>query len=106
MKSFFSRLFGLGDDKDVATEAAFSAGRTEDYKGYEIVARPQSEGGQWRVAGTIVATIDGDVIERSFIRADLCTAEDEAIEVSLRKAQQIIDQNPRLFADPSERGPV
>ncbi len=106
MKSFFSRLFGLGDGGVEAEGSASSAGRSQDYKGFEIIARPISEGGQWRVAGAIVATVDGDLIERPFIRADLCTAEDEAIEVSLRKAQQIIDQNPRLFADPGERGPV
>jgi hypothetical protein len=106
MKSFFSRLFGLGEGEADTQGSGASAGRSQDYKGFEIIARPLSEGGQWRVAGAIVATIDGDVIERPFIRADLCTAEDEAIEVSLRKAQQIIDQNPRLFADPSERGPV
>lgn len=106
MKSFFSRLFGLGDEQAETDGSAASAGRSQDYKGFEIVARPLSEGGQWRVAGAIIATIDGDMVERPFIRADLCSAEDEAIEVSLRKAQQIIDQNPRLFADPSERGPV
>ncbi len=40
------------------------------------------------------------------MRADLCMTKEEAVEVSQRKGRQIIDQNPRLFDDPEDMGPV
>ncbi len=37
---------------------------------------------------------------RNFIRADMFGSSDDAIECTVRKAQQIIDQNgPSLFSD-------
>jgi len=101
--SLLSRLFGLGGE-DKPKESAGAAPVT--HKDCTIVARPQNEGGQWRVAGTISKVVDGELVERSFIRADLCMSEDEAIEVTQRKARQIIDQNPHLFDNPEDRGPV
>lgn len=101
--SFFSRMFGLAGAKpsDPRTIEADPV----DYKSCVIIAAPMEEIDQWRVSGHIIKIVDGEKIERPFIRADLCTSRDEAIEVSIRKAKQIIDQNPRLFDNPNERGP-
>lgn len=65
-----------------------------------IYASPISEGSQLRLAGRIEKTVDGEVLVRHFIRADLFTSMDEAVDCTFRKARQIIDQNgPSLFAD-------
>ena len=105
MISFLSRLFGSGGD-DKASKSEPIANEPVHYKDCIITIAPQNEGGQWRVAGSIARAVEGELITRQFIRADLCMSRDEAAEVSQRKGQQIIDQNPRLFADPTERGPV
>lgn len=103
--SFLSRLFGQGG-KSEAGSAAAGAAEPIGYKECSIVAQPLREGSQWRVAGMIAKDVEGERIERKFIRADLCMSQDEAVEVSQRKAKQIIDQNPKLFSDPNDRGPV
>ncbi|WP_099867830.1 HlyU family transcriptional regulator [Pararhizobium haloflavum] len=103
--SFLSRLFGMGGEK-AATSSSSAASDPENYKDCTIVAAPVDEGGQWRVGGTISRSVDGRTVKRRFIRADLCMSQEEAVAVSLRKARQIIDQNPRLFADPDDTSPV
>jgi hypothetical protein len=101
--SFLSKLFGLGGEKAAPKPVAAAP---IEHQGCEIIAKPMSEGGQWRVAGIIAKIVDGQRVERQFIRADLCMTEEEAVEVSQRKGRQIIEQNPRLFSDPSDTGPV
>ena len=105
--SFLSRLFGLGarsSDDHVPVEAP--GAEPIEYKTCLIVAAPKDEGGQWRVAGAIEKQVDGTLLKRTFVRADLCMTKEEAVEVSHRKGRQIIDQNPRLFDDPEDMGPV
>lgn len=107
MSSFLKKAFGwlgAGDDgDDPATKSsravAGKAGRTESYKECTIAPTPMREGNQWRVAGLITKEIDGEVFERSFVRADLFPSADQAEDFTLRKARQIIDQSgPRLFS--------
>lgn len=105
--SFLSRLLGLGARETSEGDADSAEGaEAREYKGCVIVAAPRSEEGQWRVAGTIEKEVDGRLARRSFVRADLCMSREEAIEVSRRKAQQIVDQNPRLFDHPEDSAPV
>ena len=91
MAGFLKRLFGGdggqgGDPADRAPDA--------EHKGVEIRAAPVKEaGGQWRVAGTLTRQVDGEIVTRSFLRADLMTSRDEAASASLDKARLIIDQN-------------
>lgn len=44
--------------------------------------------------------MNGEILVRNFIRADVFSSVDDAVETTFRKAQQIIDQHgPSLFAD-------
>ncbi len=65
-----------------------------------IRATPMREGAQYRIAGTIEKTVDGTVLKRSFIRADVFSSEQDTLDATFRKARQIIDQNgASLFSD-------
>ena len=91
--SFLKKLFGMG-----GSESAAAPGQTETYKDFTIVPHPQKEGGQYRLAGTISKSIDGETRTHSLIRADLFVNKDEAEQVTIRKAKQVIDeQGDRLF---------
>ena len=44
--------------------------------------------------------MNGETLVRNFIRADVFTSVDDAVETTFRKAHQIIDQHgPALFGD-------
>ncbi len=65
-----------------------------------VFATPMREGSQFRLAGRIEKQVDGDTLTRRFIRADVFSSEDDAVEVTFRKARQIIEQNGAgLFDD-------
>ena len=65
-----------------------------------IHATPMREGSQYRLAGRIEKDVDGEVLVRSFIRADMFSTADDAVEFTFRKGRQIIDQNgASLFGD-------
>lgn len=102
MASFLSKLFGGGSNK--------SAGRSKrsdpvSYSDLTIEAAPEEAGDQWRLAGFITQQTDAGPLERKFLRADTFPSRDEAIEYSIRKAKQIIDeQGARLFADGEPTG--
>jgi hypothetical protein len=89
--SFWKSLFGGGEPKAVAA-------RTEDYKGFTIAAAPYPEGGQYQLAGTITKDVGGTLKEHKFVRADRFSSAEDAIEFTLVKARQIIDQQgDKLF---------
>lgn len=89
----FSKLFGGG-----AADKAPSEEAPVDYQGWTVIAAPISEGGQFRTAGIIRREVDGAVKETRFIRADNHASRDAAVDHSVRKAQQIIDeQGDRLL---------
>ena len=91
--SFLKRLFGGGSGG--ASEAAVEP---VEHKGYLIRPTPFAEGGQFQTCGVISKEIDGEVKEHRFIRADRFPSKDDAIDVSLRKAKQMIDeQGDRIF---------
>jgi hypothetical protein len=73
-----------------------SSPKTEDpveYEGYNIIASPIPEGGQYRVAATITKG-EGDTLQtHKFIRSDMLGSRDECIEVTIRKAKMTIDQS-------------
>ena len=101
MASFFFKLFGGGS----ATASGPQQSEPETYEGFVLRAAPEAEGSQFRLAGVIIKeTADGN-LERHFVRADLFTDRDEAIDYTLRKGRQIIDeQGDRLFADGEKTG--
>ena len=91
--SFLKRLFGLSDNEVLGESIA-----QVDYEGFHIVTMPQNDGGQFRVCATISKDFDGEMKEHKLIRADLCSTQEEASDIALRKAQQLIDeQGERIF---------
>ena len=92
--SFLKRLFGLGSTETPAAPAAEAV----EYKGYRIRAAPFKEGAQFQTCALINRTVDGVDREHRLIRADRFASLDDARDVSLRKAKQMIDeQGDRLF---------
>jgi len=72
-----------------------SGGKAADpieYKGFTIVAEPVNEGGQFRTAGKILKTVDGETRETRFIRADNNGDFQSAVDHCHYKARQIIDE--------------
>ena len=91
LTSIFGRLFGGGGD-----DAA--AGPSVEYKGYTIRAAPYANRGQYQTAGFIEKETGGETKSHRFVRADLHASREQAIEFSLLKAQQIVDeQGDRIF---------
>jgi hypothetical protein len=90
-----------------SSAAQAPAADPQTYKDCQIHAAPLAEGGQYRLAGRIEREVDGRLLERSFIRADVFSSRDDAIDGTFRKARQIIDQNgPSLFGDGAEKRSV
>ncbi|AUX76348.1 HlyU family transcriptional regulator [Sinorhizobium fredii] len=102
MASFFSKLFGLSGGSEKPVQPA--SGKTETYADCLIRATPMREGAQFRLAGSIEKTMpEGGTKVRNFIRADLFTSEQDAIDSALRKGRQIVDeQRAALFADEAQ----
>ena len=93
--SFLKRLFGGG----AASEpAAAKPAKQIEHKGFTVSAMPYKNEGQYQTCGVVSKEIDGVVKEHKFIRADRFAGLDDAVEVSLKKGQQIIDeQGERIF---------
>ena len=92
--SFWKKLFGGGG----AAASEEPAGEPVDHKGFTIRATPFTESGQYQTCGVITKEIDGEVKEHRFIRADRFASKDDAVDVTLRKARQVIDeQGERIF---------
>ena len=72
----------------------------EVYQDLRIYPTPIPEGGQWRLAATIVKGTGEDEVEYALVRADVFSSRDDAASFAVRKARQIIDeQGERLFAE-------
>ncbi len=93
--SFFKRLFGRRSDGVTASFAPES----QDYKDHTIFAEPVKDNGQWRLAGRVVKTVDGEVKEHKFVRADLFSSREDAVVFAFKKGELIVDQmGKNLFA--------
>ena len=79
------RLFGAGGGAKSEPEPVM-------HDGFRIFPEPAKEPGGYRVAARIEKEIGGEVKTHSLIRADTCGSLDEATELSLMKAKQLIDQ--------------
>jgi hypothetical protein len=92
--SFLKKLFGLGS----GGESAPAPAQTVEYQDYTITPAPYEAEGQYQTAGAITKLIDGEVKEHRFIRADRHPSYDVAVEFTVSKARQIIDeQGERIF---------
>lgn len=93
--SFLSKLFGGGKPAQPKVPKLVAEA---DYAGFHIATAPMDEGGQFRVSAVITKEIDGTMMEHRLIRADVCGSADEASEIAMRKARQIIDEKgERIF---------
>ncbi len=63
-----------------------------EYKDLTIEAAPIDEGGKYRTAGYISGELDGETKRVQFIRADINSDRQTAIDHSISKARQIIDE--------------
>ena len=94
--SFLKRLFGGGGDAGEPKSAA--PAKQIEHKGFLITATPYKAEGQYQTCGVVSKEIDGVVKEHKFIRADRHASYDDAVEFSLGKARQIVDQQgDRMF---------
>lgn len=94
--SFLKRLFGLGGGSEEAGPG--KPARQIEYRGFTISATPFKSNGQYQTSGTVTKEVDGVVKEHRFIRADRFAGLDDAVDISLKKGQQIVDeQGDRLF---------
>ncbi|HWD13117.1 HlyU family transcriptional regulator [Pseudochrobactrum sp. sp1633] len=89
--SFLKRLFGLGSS-DAAGSKAQAEPVSSEHKGFVILATPFPEAGQFQTCGLIRKEIDGEMKEHKFIRADRFATMDDAVNITLIKARQIIDE--------------
>ena len=85
--SFFKRLFGMGG----GASGSFAA-ETREYNGHVIHAEPVKDNGQWRLAGRITREEGGEVKEHKFVRADLFSAREDAVNFAFQKGELIINQ--------------
>ena len=97
MSGFMSKLLGLFSSAP-APQAAIE--KKQMIGDLAVVATPMREGAQFRVSGRIEKDVEGELLVRRFIRADLFSSESDALDTTFRKARQIIDQQGEgLFAD-------
>jgi hypothetical protein len=90
--SFWKSLFGG------SSGSAEKASEPFEYNGFTIRAVPYKAEGQYQTAGTIEKEIAGVRKEHKFIRADRHASYEDAVEFSIGKARQIIDQQgDRMF---------
>jgi hypothetical protein len=93
--SFWKSLFG-GGSSESAGEAKPSA--PVEYNGFIIRAAPYKAEGQYQTAGIVEKDVNGVRKEHKFVRADRHASYDDAVEFSLAKARQIVDQmGERVF---------
>ena len=85
--SFFKSLL-LGSSGDGQPEPSDPV----EYKGFKLEAAPINEDGKFRTAGFISGELDGESKRIQFIRADQNADLQAAIDHSLSKARQIVDE--------------
>jgi hypothetical protein len=93
--SFWKTLFG---GRAASASAPAEPAKSIDYNGFRVSAAPFANDGRYQTAGVIEKEVDGVRREHRFIRADTQGSMDQAVEFSLSKGCQIIDQRgDRVF---------
>lgn len=99
LRKLFNTLLAKNADNnpsDVVSESAYS--------GFIIRIAPRKDDNGWRVAGEILSDDRNDEATQSlsFVRADVFSSREVASEMTLMKAQRLIDeQGEQLFTSPS-----
>ena len=84
--SILSRLFGGGGG------GGASAPDPVTHEGFTIFPEPMKDGPRYRIAARIEKEIGGEVKVHQLIRADTLESLDVAIDVTINKAKQVIDE--------------
>lgn len=94
--SFLKKLFGGGGSEG---GGAPKAHKQIEHRGFTVTATPyKADGGQYQTSGIVRKDVGGVTKEHRYIRADRFASLDDAVEISLKKGQQIIDeQGERIF---------
>ncbi|RWP81347.1 MAG: hypothetical protein EOR11_27080 [Mesorhizobium sp.] len=97
--SFLKRLFGGGaSGAETAGPTSAAPAKQVEHKGFLISATPYKADGQYQTCGVVSKEIDGVVKEHKFIRADRFAGLDDAIDISIKKGIQLVDeQGERIF---------
>lgn len=85
--SILSRLFGRP-----AAAKPEPAREPVAYKDFAIFVEPIREGARFRIAARIEKEVGGELRSHRLIRADTCDSLQDAEELTLAKARQMIDQ--------------
>src|SRR4051812_15443887 len=101
IKSLFGSLFsGAVGGTETAGAAGPAPAKSMEHKGFTGSAAPFEHEGRYQTAGTIEKEIDGVRRQHRFIRADSHPSMDQAVEFSIQKGCQIVDQmGERVFAE-------
>ena len=92
---FFKSIFGGSSSSG---NPAAEVSEPLEYNGFTIEAAPIDEGGKYRTSGYISGEVDGELKRVQFIRADENVDRQAAVDHSISKARQIIDeQGARLL---------
>lgn len=70
-----------------------------EYNGFNIEAAPINEDGKYRIAGYISGEKDGETKRIQFIRADQLADLQSAVDQSISKAKQIINEQGKKLLD-------
>jgi hypothetical protein len=93
--SFLIRLFGGGS---ADAPAAAAPARQIEHKGFLISATPYKADGQYQTCGVVSKEVGGAMKEHRFIRADRFAGLDDAVDISLKKGMQLVDeQGEKMF---------
>ncbi len=97
LKSLLARLGGGPS----GAQAQEPPAEPVEYKGYRITPAPYPSEGQYQTAGVVEKDFPDGTKEHRFVRADRHASKDDAVEFSLAKGKQIVDQQgDRMFAPP------
>jgi len=87
--NFFKSILG---DSSSSAKSNPATSEPLEYNGFTIEAAPIDEGGKYRTAGYISGEVEGEIKRVYFIRADENSDRQSAIDHSISKAGQIIDE--------------
>lgn len=92
LAALWRKVFGTSEETAARPEAVA-------YQGFQIQPQPKRRDGLFITAGIITKTFDDVSKQHTFIRADTHTSFESACAHSVRKAQQIIDEQSEALFD-------
>jgi len=96
--SFLKRLFGGGGGGEATEPGTAKPAKQVEHKGFLISATPYKAEGQYQTCGVVSKEVDGVMKEHRFIRADRFAGLDDAVDISIKKGMQLVDeQGEKMF---------